>query len=313
MMSQDAPAPKKRPRTLNDFFTAKSSPAKKQKDSSSPATASTDTQQPATLRTIRAAPEPTSETRSEAARDKLYQRLTPEQQKLLALEYETMDASWFRVLFPELTKPYFLTLKKFLAEEKARGQTIFPPEPDIYCWSRFSPTSRVEVVILGQDPYHNHNQAHGLCFSVNKGFPIPPSLVNIYTALQKDYADFERPKHGHLVAWAKQGVLLLNAALTVRAHQANSHSGKGWEKLTDAVVEYINERKSNVVFMLWGASAQKKGSRIDKKKHLVLKSVHPSPLSAHRGFFDCHHFRQANEYLTKHGKAPINWNCLKDE
>ncbi|KAJ1924243.1 uracil DNA glycosylase [Tieghemiomyces parasiticus] len=236
----------------------------------------------------------------------------PATRELLRLEYETLDPSWLRVLAKEITKPYFLKLKRFLQEEKAKGQEVFPPPEDIYSWSRYTPAPEVRVVILGQDPYHNNNQAHGLCFSVRKGIRTPPSLVNMYTALERDYPDFKRPNHGYLAAWAAQGVLMLNAALTVRAHNANSHSKMGWEEFTDAVIQYVNEKRSQVVFLLWGSYAQKKGSGIDKKKHLVLKSVHPSPLSAHRGFFDCHHFKQTNDYLRSHGKPTIDWGKISE-
>ncbi|KAI8583452.1 hypothetical protein K450DRAFT_223748 [Umbelopsis ramanniana AG] len=236
--------------------------------------------------------------------------LTEEQKTLLKLELETLNPEWLRILKPELTKPSFLKLKSFLENEKKQGNKIFPPENDIYSWSNFTPASKVKVVILGQDPYHGDGQAHGLCFSVKKGVRVPPSLVNIYTCVKNDYPDFNKPNHGYLENWAKEGVLLLNTSLTVKAHEAASHANKGWEELTDAVINYVNEKKSGVVFMLWGAHAQKKGAKINKSKHLVLKAVHPSPLSAHRGFLQCNHFATANKYLRDNAKDEINWNCL---
>ncbi|OAD79627.1 hypothetical protein PHYBLDRAFT_130035 [Phycomyces blakesleeanus NRRL 1555(-)] len=223
-----------------------------------------------------------------------------------------MEDGWFKALKPEMTKPSFLALKKFLKAEKEAKKTVYPADDQIYSWSNFTPLSNVKVVIVGQDPYHNVNQAHGLCFSVLKGITPPPSLVNIYKAISIDYPDFKKPNHGYLEEWAKQGVLMLNTSLTVRAHEPASHSNKGWEQFTEAIINHLNEKKKGIVFLLWGAHAQKKGSKIDNKKHLVLKAVHPSPLSAHRGFFECHHFKQTNEYLSQHGKEPINWNCLAD-
>ncbi|CAO3683592.1 unnamed protein product [Umbelopsis ramanniana] len=233
-----------------------------------------------------------------------------EQKTLLKLELDTLNPEWLRILKPELTKPSFLKLKAFLESEKKEGKKIFPPENDIYSWSNFTPASKVKVVILGQDPYHGDGQAHGLCFSVKKGVRVPPSLVNIYTCIKNDYPDFNKPNHGYLENWAKEGVLMLNTSLTVRAHEAASHANKGWEELTDAVINYVNEKKTGVVFMLWGAHAQKKGVKINKSKHLILKSVHPSPLSAHRGFLQCNHFAAANKYLRDNAKDEINWNCL---
>ncbi|KAJ2828623.1 uracil DNA glycosylase [Coemansia erecta] len=228
------------------------------------------------------------------------------------LELETIDPSWLQHLQPELLKPYFKKLKQFLTEQHALKKTIYPPARDVYSWTRFAPFDRVKVVILGQDPYHGPGQAHGLAFSVQRGVRVPPSLVNMYKALN-GYQGFERPAHGYLGGWAEQGVLLLNAALTVEAGKANSHANHGWELFTDRVVELINEKRSNVVFMLWGSYAQKKGQRVDKSRHLVLKTVHPSPLSAHRGFFECGHFEKANEYLEAHGKQPIDWTKLPAE
>ncbi|KAJ1732020.1 uracil DNA glycosylase [Coemansia biformis] len=229
------------------------------------------------------------------------------------LELATVDASWLPHLRAELAKPYFKQLKRFLREEHQKGKQIFPPARDLYSWTRFAPLDRVRVVILGQDPYHGPGQAHGLAFSVRPGVRVPPSLANMYRALKNDFDDFAAPKHGYLGGWAQQGVLLLNAALSVEAHKANSHSGKGWEQLTDRVVELVNRRRENVVFMLWGSHAQKKGARVDRKRHLVLTTVHPSPLSAHRGFLTAGHFRRANEYLIEHGLEPIEWSRLPAE
>lgn len=214
--------------------------------------------------------------------------------------------SWRNALAAEFGKEYFTKLCNFVKEERSR-KTVYPPEKDVFTWTLQCNIKQVKVVIIGQDPYHGPRQAHGLCFSVPPGVAIPPSLVNIYKELTNDIEDFQAPKHGYLMGWAKQGVLLLNACLTVVASQANSHKDKGWEKFTDAVIRWINSNLSSVVFLLWGSYAQKKGSFIDKKKHCVLKAVHPSPLSAHRGFLGCKHFSQANEYLKKNGKKPIDW------
>ncbi|ORZ21120.1 uracil-DNA glycosylase-like protein [Absidia repens] len=243
----------------------------------------------------------------------LFEGLDDETKNLLFLEMTTMHYDWLKVLKPELTKPYFLKVKRtYLKQELLDKKVIYPPAKDIYSWTNYTLPSNVKVVILGQDPYHGPNQAHGLCFSVAKGVPPPPSLVNIYKTLLKEYPDFRKPTHGYLENWAKEGVLMLNASLTVRRGEAGSHSSQGWEPFTDAVINYLNEKKSNIVFLLWGAHAQKKGAKINKTKHLVLKSVHPSPLSAHRGFFDNQHFIKTNEFLESRGRTPINWNCLAD-
>ncbi|KAI7861922.1 uracil-DNA glycosylase-like protein [Spinellus fusiger] len=238
--------------------------------------------------------------------------LCSEDKECFALELKTMEEGWFNILLPEMKKKYFTELKAFLKSEKDGNKAVYPPEDQIYSWSVFTPLSNVKIVILGQDPYHNVNQAHGLCFSVRKGVNPPPSLVNIYTAIQKDYPDFKKPKHGYLEAWAQQGVLMLNTSLTVRAHEPASHAKKGWEEFTGAIIDHLNSKKKNIVFLLWGAHAQKKGAKIDTSKHKVLKAVHPSPLSAHRGFFECGHFKTANEYLVEHGKKEIQWNCLPE-
>lgn len=236
------------------------------------------------------------------------------QKKLLANKSpQFFGPSWKKALAAEFTKEYFQKLMNFVKEERSR-KTVYPPEKDVFSWTLQCNIHEVKVVIIGQDPYHGPRQAHGLCFSVPPGVGIPPSLVNIYKELQNDIEGFEPPKHGYLLGWAKQGVLLLNACLTVVASQANSHKDKGWEKFTDAVIRWINTNLHGVVFLLWGSYAQKKGSFIDKKKHHVLKAVHPSPLSAHRGFLGCKHFSQANAYLKKSGKRPVNWcNLPSDE
>uniref|UniRef100_UPI00398F3978 uracil-DNA glycosylase n=1 Tax=Pristiophorus japonicus TaxID=55135 RepID=UPI00398F3978 len=217
--------------------------------------------------------------------------------------------SWRKELLPEFRKPYFIQLMGFVALERKRC-TVYPPPHQVFMWTEICNIRDVKVVILGQDPYHGPNQAHGLCFSVKRPILPPPSLENIYKELQSDIEGFEHPGHGDLTGWAKQGVLLLNAVLTVRAHQANSHKGRGWEEFTDAVVSCLNHHLDGLVFMLWGAYAQQKGSAIDRKRHHVLQTIHPSPLSAHRGFFGCKHFSRTNELLKKSGKTPINWKLL---
>ncbi|WP_417541644.1 uracil-DNA glycosylase [Methylophaga thalassica] len=214
--------------------------------------------------------------------------------------------SWQAVLAAEFNAPYMQDLKAFLRQEKDQQKKIYPHSADWFHALETTPLDDVKVVILGQDPYHQPGQAHGLCFSVKPGVKVPPSLVNIYKELESDLG-VTPVKHGYLESWAKQGVLLLNAVLTVEDSNANAHQGKGWEQFTDKVIETINERCEHVVFMLWGSYAQKKGSVIDPQRHLVLKAPHPSPLSAHRGFLGCRHFSQANDYLVQHGKSPINW------
>ncbi|KAJ2324497.1 uracil DNA glycosylase, partial [Coemansia sp. RSA 2681] len=202
--------------------------------------------------------------------------VSSEERDRFSLEYSTMDPSWLKHLRGEFTKPYFLSLKRFLETQAANKKTVYPAAGDVYSWSRYAPFSRVRVVILGQDPYHGPGQAHGLAFSVQPGVRVPPSLANIYKGLARDFpGKFVAPKHGYLGGWAEQGVLLLNAALTVEAHKANSHAGQGWEQFTDAVIAAVNKSRPHVVFMLWGSYAQKKGAHVDGKKHLVLKSVHP--------------------------------------
>ena len=216
-----------------------------------------------------------------------------------------IDESWRQVLQPEFDKPYFELLTDFVRHAYATRQ-CFPPAKHIFRAFDLCPFDKVRVVIIGQDPYHDVNQAHGLCFSVQEGVPAPPSLVNIYKELNRDLGK-PIPTSGDLTHWAEQGVLLLNATLTVEAHKAGSHQGKGWEELTDAAIQALNNQRSNIVFMLWGNYAQRKGQFIDRRKHLVLTAVHPSPLSAYRGFIGCGHFSQANNYLQQHGLSPIAW------
>ena len=216
-----------------------------------------------------------------------------------------IDESWRQVLQPEFDKPYFELLTDFV-RHAYRTTQCFPPAGQIFRAFDLCPFDKVRVVIIGQDPYHDVNQAHGLCFSVQDGVPAPPSLVNIYKELQRDLGK-PIPASGNLTNWAEQGVLLLNATLTVEAHKAGSHQGKGWEELTDAAIQALNNQRENIVFMLWGSYAQRKGQYIDRKRHLVLTAVHPSPLSAYRGFIGCGHFSQANNYLLQHGQMPIAW------
>jgi uracil-DNA glycosylase len=219
-----------------------------------------------------------------------------------------LEASWLEVLGDEFDKDYMLKLKEFLKEEKQGGNTIYPKGSDIFNAFRKTPFNEVKVVILGQDPYHGPNQAHGLSFSVQKGVAVPPSLQNIYKELATDIPGFTIPKTGNLTEWAKQGVLLLNATLTVRAATAGSHQKKGWEKFTDTVIKTISDKKEGVVFILWGAYAQSKSVLIDDSKHLVIKSTHPSPLAvSHGGFFGSKPFSKTNDYLQKHGERPIDW------
>ncbi len=212
---------------------------------------------------------------------------------------------WREKLLPEYNKPYYRELYKFIKDEYSK-HVIYPPSEDIFNALHYTPLNNVKVVILGQDPYHEPNQAHGLCFSVLPGNPAPPSLVNIYKELNTDLGCFI-PDNGYLKKWADQGVLLLNTVLTVRAHIANSHAGHGWELFTDAIIKTVNETDRPIVFMLWGSPAQKKAALLDNPKHLVLTAPHPSPLSAHRGFFGCRHFSTANEFLKKNGIEPIDW------
>lgn len=216
-----------------------------------------------------------------------------------------IEASWKEVLWDEFQQPYFRQLKSFIQSEKNQGKVIFPPAPLIFNAFNTTPFDQVKVVILGQDPYHGDGQAHGLSFSVPEGIKPPPSLVNIFKELKSDIG-MEIPASGNLTKWAQQGVLLLNAMLTVEAHQPASHQKKGWENFTDAVIRKISERKSGVVFILWGRYAQEKSSLIDAGKHHILKSAHPSPFSATK-FLGCKHFSQTNRLLIQQGQAPIDW------
>ena len=216
-----------------------------------------------------------------------------------------IEDSWGKVLASEFEQDYFIKLKEFLIQEKS-NHTVYPPGSLIFSAFNHTPFDKVKVVIIGQDPYHGPGQAHGLCFSVPEGIKIPPSLRNIYKELMSDVG-INPPTKGDLTNWAKQGVLLLNATLTVRAHEAGSHQNKGWEQFTDQCIRLVSENLNHVVFLLWGAYAQKKSNLIDESKHLILKSVHPSPLSAHRGFFGCKHFSKTNEYLLEHGAQTIDW------
>ncbi|EPT34701.1 uracil-DNA glycosylase [Bacteroidetes bacterium oral taxon 272 str. F0290] len=216
-----------------------------------------------------------------------------------------IESTWRQVLSPEFEKPYFLRLTEFVRGEY-RATTCYPPGKLIFNAFNLCPFDQVKVVLIGQDPYHEPGQAVGLCFSVNDGIPYPPSLQNIFKEIQADLGEAVLST-GNLTHWAKQGVLLLNATLTVRAHRAGSHQGKGWEEFTDAAIRALAEQREHLVFILWGAYAQKKGAFIDRNRHLVLTSAHPSPLSASHGFFGNKHFSRTNDYLTAHGETPIAW------
>ncbi len=216
-----------------------------------------------------------------------------------------IDNDWLPAVNAEFKKPYYADLYKFVKEEYSKV-AVFPPSDEIFSALHLTPLSKVKVVIIGQDPYHNVGQAHGLCFSVRPEVEIPPSLVNIYKELQSDLG-CKIPNNGYLVKWAEQGVLLLNTVLTVRAHQANSHQGKGWEQFTDAIIRAVNAEDRPIAYLLWGRPAQSKMSMLDNPKHKVFTAPHPSPLSAHRGFFGCKHFSQANAFLQENGVEPIDW------
>ena len=216
-----------------------------------------------------------------------------------------IEESWRGHLQPEFEKPYFSALTNFVREEY-KQTTVFPPGKLIFNAFNLGPFDKVKVVIMGQDPYHGPGQAHGLCFSVNDGIPFPPSLLNVFKEIKSDIGT-DAPKSGNLIRWAEQGVLLLNATLTVRAHQAGSHQKRGWETFTDAAIRALAEQREHLVFILWGAYAQKKGAFIDRSKHLVLTSAHPSPLSAYNGFFGNKHFSRTNDYLKAHGETEIAW------
>ncbi|KAL7662377.1 Uracil-DNA glycosylase [[Candida] zeylanoides] len=257
-------------------------------------------------------------------KDKWVASLTPEQRSLLDLEITTLHPSWLAELYPTLTKPYFLSLKRFLLQEQAT-KTIFPPNDQIYSWSQHTPLDSIRCLILGQDPYHNFNQAHGLAFSVMEPTRPPPSLVNIYKALKLDFANFETPDYaklaksgnpggGNLTRWAQQGVLMLNTCLTVEAHKANSHANRGWEQFTEEVLRVAmkHHKEKGFVIMGWGTPAQKRVAKVGfKETHfLILRSVHPSPLSAHRGFFEAAVFKKCNEWLRETGREAIDWGVV---
>ena len=214
--------------------------------------------------------------------------------------------TWADVLASEKQEPYFKDVISFVEKERAAGKTIYPPNTDVFNALAYTPFSDVKVVIIGQDPYHGPNQAHGLCFSVKPPTPPPPSLVNIFLELKSDLG-IERPSHGNLESWARQGVLLLNAVLTVEDGKPGSHANKGWERFTSKIIEVLNARQEHLVFLLWGAYAQKKAESVDRSRNLILTAPHPSPLSAHRGFLGCKHFSKANAYLVQHGRKPIDW------
>ncbi|MGN0604996.1 MAG: uracil-DNA glycosylase [Oscillospiraceae bacterium] len=218
-----------------------------------------------------------------------------------------LENEWDELLKDEFQKPYYLELRKFLITEY-KTQKIYPNMYNIFNALKYTTYSNVKVVIIGQDPYHGENQAHGLSFSVQRGVQPPPSLVNIFKEIQTDVGINNLGKHGDLTKWAEQGVLLLNTVLTVRAGQANSHKNRGWEKFTDSVIKLLNQREQPVVFMLWGNNAKSKSAYITNPKHLVLRAAHPSPLSAYNGFFGCHHFSKANEFLRQNGMTEIDWS-----
>ncbi|HEX5353369.1 MAG TPA: uracil-DNA glycosylase [Rhodanobacteraceae bacterium] len=218
-----------------------------------------------------------------------------------------LEPSWKARVGDHFERPEMIALRDFLLAEKRAGKRIYPPGPQIFAALDATPFDAVRVVILGQDPYHGPGQAHGLCFSVRPGVPVPPSLLNIFAEIESDLG-IPRPDHGCLTPWARRGVLLLNSVLTVRAGSPGSHQGKGWEGFTDRVIDELNRGREGLVFLLWGSYAQTKGRLVDRSHHLVLKAPHPSPLSAHRGFLGCRHFSKSNEYLESKGQAPIDWS-----
>lgn len=224
-----------------------------------------------------------------------------------------LEASWNEVLTEELEKDYMIGLFSFLESRLNEGRIIYPDKALIFNAFEHTPFKKVKVVILGQDPYHGAGQAHGLSFSVQKGIPLPPSLKNIFKELKAEFKDFQIPEHGDLSHWADQGVLLLNATLTVEAFKPGSHQNLGWEKFTDRVIQTLSDKRRGIVFLLWGKFAQAKGSLIDKDKHFILTAAHPSPFSAYKGFFGCNHFRKTNEILQKNGQSPINWELKNDK
>lgn len=336
-MTQTAPAPAPAPvapakRKITDFFQV----SKKPKHEQTAAVTATTTTKTKTATTVKTA---TTTTTTMTAKEQTTARkpstsipidpffnkqrfidsLTADQRQLLDLELTTMEDSWLELLHKELTKPYFLALKRFLLKEWAGPTPIFPPQHDIYAWTRLTPLRAVRVLVIGQDPYHNYNQAHGLAFSVkDPRTRVPPSLVNIFKALQHDYPAFRPPSHGDLSAWAREGVLLLNTCLTVQAHRANSHAKHGWEQFTAAVVRELvrfSERAGQgLVLVAWGRPAQQLVAQLgfdkpaESDSRLYLHGAHPSPLSAARGgFFTAGHFRRCNDWLRAHGRGEITW------
>lgn len=219
----------------------------------------------------------------------------------------TTTLTWHDVIGDEKEKEYFKAMIQFVDQERESGKAIYPPKQDVFNAFRFTEFRDVKVVILGQDPYHGPNQAHGLCFSVQPGIKTPPSLVNIYKELARDIPNFTIPSHGYLTSWTEQGVLLLNTVLTVEQGKAHSHANCGWETFTDHVIAKLNEHQDGLIFLLWGAHAQKKGRVIDRQRHTVLTAPHPSPLSAHRGFLGCGHFSKVNQTLVEQGQTVIDW------
>lgn len=219
---------------------------------------------------------------------------------------------WRQAIASEFDKDYMQSLREFLIQRKQQGAVIYPPANQWFAALNTTPFEKVRVVILGQDPYHGVDQAHGLCFSVTPGIKVPPSLANIYKEIKSDLG-IDQPNHGCLISWAQQGVLMLNATLTVEDGNAGAHQGKGWEQFTDQIIKAVNQQREGVVFMLWGSYAQKKSTIIDSSRHLILKSVHPSPLSAYRGFFGCGHFSAANDYLQQSGVEPIDWQLPESD
>ncbi|KAI9668737.1 MAG: uracil DNA glycosylase [Trizodia sp. TS-e1964] len=267
----------------------------------------------ASITSFFAGPKPSALPVSKFNKAKWVDSLTSEQRDLLKLEIDTLHESWLAHLKEDVVSKDFLDLKRFLKKELESGVKVFPPMEDVYSWSRHTPLPSVKAVIIGQDPYHNHNQAHGMCFSVRPPTRAPPSLVNIYKALKIDYPSFKPPPNngGLLTPWSDRGVLLINTCLTVRAHAAKSHEKKGWEKFTSRVIDIVcKTRTAGVVFLSWGSPAAHVVARVDRKRHCVLQSVHPSPLSASRGFFECGHFKKANQWLKeRYGEgSEIDWN-----
>ncbi|XP_031712356.1 uracil-DNA glycosylase [Anarrhichthys ocellatus] len=296
-------------KTINSFF----SPVSKKRISKDINEAEEDAKDPKKLKSVAVEPEPSSPPPAPLSSDQLDRIARNKNAALKKLASARtppgFGESWTEGLSEEFGKPYFKRLMQFVCEERKR-HTVYPPAEHVFTWTQTCDIRDVKVVILGQDPYHGPNQAHGLCFSVKRPVRPPPSLENMYKELLSDIEGFQHPGHGDLTGWSKQGVLLLNAVLTVRAHQANSHKDRGWETFTDAVVQWLSNNLEGLVFILWGSYAQKKGAAINRNRHHVLQTVHPSPLSSHRGFFGCKHFSKANELLKKSGKSPVNWKEL---